>query len=190
MNWQMRRLCVVLTGLLIVVAYALLLVWSWDDSPHQAPVQSASAPHATDRSTEYQTSRSYVRPSPAPTVKTTPKPKNTPKENVPAPKKTQKPQAPTTANVTLACIRHHESRGNYGVVSEVRNGVTYQGAYQLSSKYTYAWATRYGHSNWAGKPAHTWPASVQDDVALKLGRETSPDWVMWSSFTSYSCPGF
>lgn len=90
-----------------------------------------------------------------------------------------------SGNATLKCIRHHESRGNYGAVNSTGK---FQGAYQLHSGYAPTWAKRAGLGQWAGTPVHKWPAAVQDAVALKLGRDTG--WHAWSDHTSYSCPGF
>ena len=194
----------ILVALGVVLSLLISLIWSASQIPTPPAPEVAIATYAPPPREPGPASRSYVRPVPnlekvvkkIPQTKPMPKAKATPTSTPkPEPTKTQAApppvkQTPTTANETLACIRHHESRGNYGVVSEVRAGVTYQGAYQLSSRYTAVWATRYGHAEWANKPAHTWPASVQDDVALKLGRQSNPDWRMWSDFTSYHCPGF
>lgn len=192
MNWQDRpKTFLVIVG----VALACLTIPSYVDENAQtppAPVQTESIHTAIARPGDYQSSRSYQRPKP-PVVEEKKKAEKKLVTVAPKPKPVvvqPKPQKPTSSNVTLACIRKHESSGNYGVVSENRGGVRYYGAYQFSGTYMDDWAKRYGHSDWANKPANLWPASVQDDVALKLGKSTNPDWAMWSKFTSYSCPGF
>lgn len=192
MNWQDRpKTFLVIVG----VALACLTIPSYADENAQtppAPVQTESIPTAIARPGDYQTSRSYQRPK-APVVKEKKKAEKKPVKVAPKPKPVvvkPKPQKPTSSNVTLACLREHESNGHYDVVSELRGDTRYYGAYQFSGKYMAVWAKRYGHGAWASKPANLWPAGVQDDVALQLGLETSPDWEMWSKFTSYSCPGF
>jgi hypothetical protein len=87
-----------------------------------------------------------------------------------------------SVSTILACIREHESGGNYQAV----NAYGYAGAYQLSPTYKDAWAARYGFSQYVGVPVVQWPPAVQDAVAADLGRDSN--WHMWSDFAPYTCP--
>jgi len=88
---------------------------------------------------------------------------------------------PTSISRALACIRFHESSGNYQAV----NPEGYGGAYQLSPDYSATWAHRYGADRWAGTPAQRWPRKVQDRVARGLYRASNG--AAWFNFGGYSC---
>jgi len=94
------------------------------------------------------------------------------------------PVAPPSPNVTLACIREHESHGDYTIV----NSGGYAGAYQMSPEYSDDWARAAGYPQWANQPANYWPVAVQDAVALHTG--TINHWHTWSDWGGYYCPGF
>ena len=113
-----------------------------------------------------------------------PPPTVTPSSTHVSPTAVTYPTTSVSSNVTLTCIRAHESGGNYEAV----NSLGYGGAYQLSPTYSGAWASRYGYSQWASVPAQSWPPSVQDAVALQLGLDSN--WHTWSDFGGYYCPGF
>lgn len=73
---------------------------------------------------------------------------------------------------TLACIRWHESRGDY----QAFNGIEHYGAYQLSATYSDDWARKYGYGEWAAVTADRWPPSVQDAVAVALYADWPGAW--------------
>lgn len=92
-------------------------------------------------------------------------------------------RAPTDVTGVMACIRAHESGGNYQAVNTSSGAA---GAYQLMPEYADDWAVRYGYPEWADDPVTAWPPAVQDAVALGLYRAT--DGRAWSDFTTYDCP--
>lgn len=86
---------------------------------------------------------------------------------------------------TLACIRKHESGNSYTRVSKTGK---FRGAYMMHRGYAPEWARRAGYGDWAGTAVDRWPPSVQDAVALHLGKGSN--WRAWSDHVSYSCPRF
>lgn len=121
-------------------------------------------------------------PVQAPAEPRTPEPAPTPTQ----PSRDGERPPPAPANVTLACIRDHESGGSYTVVNEYG----FAGAYQLHPDYKDDWARRYGYPQWADVPVPQWPPAVQDAVALALGQDTN--WWPWKDprWSTYTCPGF
>lgn len=78
-----------------------------------------------------------------------------------------------TVPAVLACIRWHESRGDYRAVNASSGAA---GAYQLMPQYADDWARRYGQSRWASVPVIDWPRAIQDAVALGLFRAWPQAW--------------
>jgi hypothetical protein len=91
-----------------------------------------------------------------------------------------RPVSPTSI---LACIRKHESGGNYRAISATGK---FRGAYQFHSGYAPTWATRAGYAEWAGVTPDRWPPAVQDAVAYDMGHGNH--YAAWRNHTSYSCP--
>jgi hypothetical protein len=89
------------------------------------------------------------------------------------------------SSATLACIRKHESGGNYRAVSASGK---FRGAYQMHRTYAPTWAKRAGQGSWSDVPVDQWPPAVQDAVAYDMGHGNR--WAAWREHTSYSCPGF
>lgn len=119
-------------------------------------------------------------PAPA-AAKKTPNASTQPK---PAPKpKPAAAKSPAGDAAILACIRKHESGGNYRAVNASGK---YRGAYQMDRGYAPVWAKRAGFGEWSGKTPDQWPPSVQDAVAYDMGHGNR--YAAWRNFTSYSCP--
>jgi hypothetical protein len=85
----------------------------------------------------------------------------------------------------LALIRDHESGGNYSAYNASGcEGYGCGGAYQLHAAYAPTWAARAGYPG-MGSNAATWPAAIQDAVALNLFHSTNPDGAHWCNWTEY-----
>lgn len=81
-----------------------------------------------------------------------------------------------TVPPVLACIRWHESRGDYRAVNAASGAA---GAYQLMPQYADDWARRYGQARWAAVPVTSWPRAVQDAVAVALFADWPQAWTTW-----------
>lgn len=148
--------------------------------PLSTSYYSLEREHHTERA-----ERSQTRPTPTPTKSSKPKPTPT-KSTSPSARSTNKPPTSTVGHAaTLACIRKHESGGNYKAINSTGK---FRGAYQFHQGYAPAWAERYGYPEWAGKPSNLWPPAVQDSIAYQMGKNNR--YAPWREHTSYDCPGF
>lgn len=108
--------------------------------------------------------------------------------NTPAPTPTQSPVTTASSGglpALLVTIRAHESGGNYQAYNGSGcEGYGCGGAYQMHARYASEWAARAGFPGMSSNAA-TWPAAVQDKVALNLFYSTNPDGAHWCNWTSY-----
>jgi hypothetical protein len=97
----------------------------------------------------------------------------------------EQPPAPALPE-GLLFIRDNESDGNYQAFnpdgcSDDHGTWSCGGAYQLSEQYASAWATAAGYPGMSSQ-AQTWPAAVQDAVALDLFTKDPGTWCRYTTY--------
>jgi len=85
-----------------------------------------------------------------------------------APVVAEKPKTPQSTEEFFECIRHRESRGNYGAVS---SSGTFMGAYQFYQGGWNTFAARIDRHDLVGVPPHHAAPADQDAVALAAYNE-------------------
>ena len=168
----------------VLAAPAAVSTPSFSDARDQALADRAS--RSQKRATPVQApapTQPVAKKSSAPSPAAKPKP-NASTQPKPAPKpKPAAAKSPAGDAAILACIRKHESGGNYRAVNPSGK---YRGAYQMDRNYAPTWAKRAGFGEWSGTTPDRWPPSVQDAVAYDMGHGNR--YAAWRNFTSYSCP--
>jgi hypothetical protein len=148
---------------------------------------SARAALAFDRAELHRASRSYARPEPlveVPVIASAPPPRPGPRGTTyPQPtaaRQAVRPSAPAATGGAWACIRQHESGGNYQRNS--RNG--YYGAVQWLPSTWNAAVRLIGHPEYANGRADLAPPAVQDEAAVAW--QARHGWGPWPA-TSRAC---